>query len=74
MVAKLPPDAREYFREQGQKGGRIAAESMTSKQRVERARKAAAASAEVRSKKAAAKAAKKPAKRAAKPVRKGPAD
>lgn len=50
---------RKVMQEMGRKGGRIggkrAAEAMTPEQRTERAKKAAAASAAVRSKKAAAK-------------------
>jgi hypothetical protein len=62
------------MREMGRKGGKRRLETMTPEERSESARKAAAASAKVRSKKAAAKAAKKTTKRAAKPARKGPAD
>jgi len=41
-----------FFKESGRKGGKIAAARMTPEQRRERARKAAAASAKVRSAKA----------------------
>lgn len=55
----IPAEALEYFREQGQKGGKLSGkarmEKLTSEQRSEIAKKAAAKSAEVRSKKAAAK-------------------
>jgi hypothetical protein len=54
-MGKLPPAVLEFFRKQGRKGGKAAAETMTPEERAERARKAAAKSAEVRSKKAAAK-------------------
>lgn len=39
----------EFFKETGSKGGKVAAKKMTPEQRSERARKAAAASAKVRS-------------------------
>jgi hypothetical protein len=54
-MGKLPPDVLEFLKKQGRKGGKAAAETMTPEGRSERARKAAAKSAEVRSKKAAAK-------------------
>jgi len=46
---------RTVMSEMGRKGGKRSLETMTAKQRHERARKAAAASAKVRSKKAQAK-------------------
>lgn len=56
MAKKLPREVLEYFRKQGAKGGKIGGkrslETMTPEQRAERARKAAAKSAEVRKKKA----------------------
>lgn len=55
----LPPEALEFFRKEGARGGKLGAkrvlEVMTAEQRTARAKKAAAKSAEVRSKKAAAK-------------------
>ena len=45
----------EFFQETGRKGGKVAAKKMTKAQRVARAKKAAAASANVRSKKARTK-------------------
>jgi hypothetical protein len=54
-MANLPADALEFFRKQGQKGGKARAEKLTAKKRSEIAKKAAAKSAKVRSKKAAAK-------------------
>ena len=52
MAKKLPPDVLAYFREQGAKGGRIGGkrslETMTSAQRVARAKKASAAAAAAR--------------------------
>ena len=55
----IPPEALEFFRKQGQKGGKLSGKArmakLTPEQRSEIARKAAAKSAEVRSKKAAAK-------------------
>jgi hypothetical protein len=54
-MGKLPPDVLEFLKKQGRKGGKAAAETMTAEERAERARKAAAKSAQVRSKKAAAK-------------------
>jgi hypothetical protein len=54
-MGKLPPDVLEFLKKQGRKGGKAAAETMTPEERAERARRAAAKSAEVRSKKAAAK-------------------
>ena len=57
MRTKLPPEALEFFKRQGAKGGKIggtiSAKSLTKAERTERAKKAAAASAKVRSKKAA---------------------
>ncbi|HEX3685463.1 MAG TPA: hypothetical protein VHU83_23215 [Bryobacteraceae bacterium] len=61
-MAKLPPEILEFFKKQGRKGGKTAAAMSTPEQRAERARKAAAKSAEVRSKKAAAKKKSKPQK------------
>ena len=63
---KLPPEALDYFRKEGSKGGKIGGskggkrrmETMTPEARSAVAKKAAAKSAEVRTKKAAAK--KKP--------------
>ena len=53
---KLTPDALEYFREQGAKGGRIggrrALETMTPAERVARAKKASAAAVVARKKSA----------------------
>ena len=49
----------DFFRETGRLGGQIAAKRMTKAQRAARAKKAAAASAKVRSKKALAKRAAK---------------
>jgi hypothetical protein len=70
----LPPEALEFFRKHGAKGGKIGGkrrlETMTPEERSAIAKKASQKAAEVRSKKAA----KKPAKRAAKPARKGPTD
>lgn len=60
MKKKLPSDVLRFFQETGRQGGKIggsiggkrAAESMTPEERSGRARKAAAASARVRSKQA----------------------
>jgi hypothetical protein len=56
MRKKLPPEVIEYFRKQGERGGKIggetAARNMTAEERTARAKKAAAASAAVRSSKA----------------------
>lgn len=56
---KLSEDAMEFFRKEGRKGGKKSAAGrmakMTAEERSEVARKAAAASAKVRSEKAAAK-------------------
>jgi hypothetical protein len=41
--AKLTAEAREFFREQGRRGGKKAAKNMTKKQRRDRAKKAAKA-------------------------------
>ncbi len=53
---KLTPDALEYFREQGAKGGRIGGrrslETMTPAERVARAKKASAAAVVARKKSA----------------------
>jgi hypothetical protein len=47
MAKKLPPEVLEFFRKQGAKGGKIGGkrslETMTPKERSERARKAVAA-------------------------------
>jgi len=67
MRAKLPPDVLEFFRKQGAKGGRIGGkiggkrslETMTRDERIARAKKAAAKSAEVRKKAARARRTKK---------------
>jgi hypothetical protein len=64
-MAKLPTEILDFFKKQGRKGGKAAAQTMSPEERAERARKAAAKSAEVRSKKAAAK--KRSRKMAAKP-------
>lgn len=40
---KLPPKIAEFFRQQGSKGGKIAAASLTPEERVARAKKAVAA-------------------------------
>jgi hypothetical protein len=53
-MVKMPDDVKRFFREQGKIGGKRSLETMTPEERVERARKAAAASAKVRAKKAAA--------------------
>jgi len=57
--AKIPDEVREYFRKEGARGGKKSAagrlEKMTPEQRSEVARKAAAASAKVRTAKAAKK-------------------
>ena len=60
---KLPAEVLEYFRKEGAKGGKIGGkkggkrslDTMTPQERSERAKKAAAKSAEVRTKNAAAK-------------------
>ena len=49
----LPPEIMEYFREQGARGGKAAAGSMTPEQRAARAKKAADAA--TRARKAASK-------------------
>jgi uncharacterized protein YdaU (DUF1376 family) len=49
-MEELPPDVLNFFKKQGQKGGKAAAKKLTPKQRKERAQKAAAKSAEVRGK------------------------
>ena len=54
-ASKLPPEALEFFRQQGKKGDEKAAESMTPAERRSRAQKAVAKSAAVRSKSAKAK-------------------
>jgi hypothetical protein len=58
MRKKLPPEVIEYFKKQGKRGGKIggetAARNMTPEERTARAKKAAAASAAVRSSKAKA--------------------
>jgi len=59
-MADLPPDVLDFFKKQGQRGGKTSAKSLTSSERKARAQKAAAKSAEVRSKKAAAKKKAKP--------------
>ena|GEM_PF-1410261 len=55
----LPPEALEYFRKQGAKGGKLSGEArmqkLTPEQRSAIAKKASQKAAEVRSKKAAAK-------------------
>jgi hypothetical protein len=55
----LPPEVLEYFRQQGEKGGKLSGkarmEKLTPEQRSEIAKKASKKAAEVRSKKAAAK-------------------
>jgi hypothetical protein len=56
---KLPLEALEFFKQAGRRGGKIGGkrslETMTPEERTERAKKAAAKSAEVRKKKAAKK-------------------
>lgn len=56
---KMPEEAREFFRKQGarggRKGGRALMDKLTPEQRTELAKKAAAASAKVRTAKAEAK-------------------
>ena len=54
-MAKLSPEALDFFKREGKKGGKKAAESMTAAERRERAQRAAAKSAAVRSKNASAK-------------------
>jgi len=54
-MAKLPPGVLEFFKREGEKGGKKAAERMSATERSERAKKAAAKSAAVRSKKARSK-------------------
>jgi hypothetical protein len=54
-MAELPPEALEFFKKQGSRGGKKSAKGLTPAERTERAQKAAAKSAAVRSKKAAAK-------------------
>ncbi len=54
-MSELSPEALEYFKSQGQKGGKKSAKSLSEDQRIERARKAAAKSAEVRAEKAASR-------------------
>jgi hypothetical protein len=53
LAVRLPPDVLAFFKEQGAKGGRIggrrALETMTSAQRVARAKRASAAAARKRS-------------------------
>jgi hypothetical protein len=59
MKKKLPEDAREFFRNEGTRGGKLSGKArmvkMTPEQRSAVAKKAAAASAKVRSAKASAK-------------------
>jgi hypothetical protein len=50
-MPKLPSNVLNYFKKQGKKGGKAAAEGMTAEERTARAKKAAAASAKVRAKK-----------------------
>jgi hypothetical protein len=52
-MSKLPSEVLKFFQRQGKRGGTVAAETMTPEERTDRARKAAAASAAVRSAKAA---------------------
>jgi hypothetical protein len=54
-MTELPPEALEFFKQQGKRGGEKAAESMTAAERRNRAQKAAAKSAAVRSKRTHAK-------------------
>lgn len=58
-MAKLPAEAMEFFRKQGKRGGKLSAAArmvkLTPEERHEIAKKAAAASAKVRTAKAAAK-------------------
>jgi hypothetical protein len=59
MKGELPEEVLEFFRQQGRKGGKLSSqarlEKMTAEQRQAVAKKAAAASARVRSEKAARK-------------------
>lgn len=55
MAKGLTKDAREYFRQQGAKGGRIAAQRSTPAERKARATKASEAAAAARAKKKRAK-------------------
>lgn len=48
-MSKLPSDVLKFFQKQGKRGGHMAAETMTPEERTARAKKAAAASAAVRS-------------------------
>jgi hypothetical protein len=48
-MPKLPSDVLKFFKKQGKKGGKLAAEAMSPEERTARAKKAAAASAKVRS-------------------------
>jgi hypothetical protein len=54
-MSNLPSDVLKFFQKQGKRGGKLAAEAMTSEQRTARAKKAAVASAIVRSAKSAAR-------------------
>jgi hypothetical protein len=62
--SKEPAGFSDYLRELGRKGGKARLKKMTSEQRSQVARLAAAKSAEVRSKNAAKRAAKKKTKKA----------
>jgi hypothetical protein len=59
MGYKLPPEAIEFFRRQGAKGGKIGGkrslETMTGEERIARAKKASAAAAKARARKARGK-------------------
>ena len=50
---KYPAEAVEFFKKEGKRGGKKAAEGMTAQERTERARKAGKASAVVRARKSA---------------------
>jgi hypothetical protein len=54
----LPPEALEYFRKQGARGGKVAAANSTPAERSARAKKASKAAAAARTTKAKAKKAK----------------
>ena len=53
MARTLSDDALQFFREQGRRGGKLAAENMTPEERVARAKKASLKAAEARQKKTA---------------------
>jgi hypothetical protein len=69
---KLPPDVAEFFRRQGSRGGKKAAESLTAEERKERARKAPMAlSADERKERAQKAVAAREAKRKRRPAKRG---